>query len=49
MPKDKVCLECNGLMVYSHRHFPDHTYYFYLCLHCGFIEVIGWNNEKIII
>ena len=49
MHNDKVCPECGGLMIYTYKHFPDHTYYFYLCLHCGNIEIVGWSNAEIII
>ena len=49
MENDKICPHCGGLMTYSHKHFPLHTYYIYLCLHCGHIEVMGWDSEKIII
>ena len=44
MQNDKVCPHCGGLMVYNHKHFPLHTCYTFLCLHCGFIEVLGWNG-----
>lgn len=48
MENDKVCPVCGGLMIYTHKNFPMHIYYFYLCLHCGHIEIVGWNYDKII-
>jgi hypothetical protein len=39
MQNDKVCHICGGLMIYSHKHFPLHTYNFYLCMDCGHIEM----------
>ena len=49
MENDKVCPICGGLMIYKTKNFPLPTYCIYLCLHCGHIEVIGWNDENTII
>lgn len=42
---DKVCPHCGGLMIYTLKHFPLEIYYFYLCLHCGNIEHVGFIDE----
>ena len=46
MRNDKICPICGGLMVYRNKHYGMITY---LCLHCGHIEVMEWNDEKIIV
>ena len=39
MENDKVCPVCGGLIIYIQKHYPLHECYYYLCLHCGHIEV----------
>ena len=49
MQNDKVCPICGGLVVFAHKHMPKHTYDIELCLHCGHVEIVGWDYEKIIV
>lgn len=45
MINDKVCPICGGLMIYCDKDYEMFEYKFYLCLHCGNIELEHKKHE----